>query len=264
MRDEPVLVRDAIPRYLADLGVQGRSPKTIRMYARVLAPWQGLAAAPNDLAGEDCEQLARLHRPSFVRIVYAALNGFFRYSMQQGWMRRSPMRDVEAIPPAQEKRTAGLTRDELNALWSAAAEFEQAERNKLILVLLMHGFTSSELVALRWSDLDLENKLIRSTTARGKHERTLALHPLCAQLLMSWEPKDERIIPLTGESIRLILRSLGRRARIGLVRPYQFRHTLTRSWIETFLDSDALPTRGRWAIDRQRALDHPSRLLPRE
>jgi integrase len=262
MNAVPVPVCDAVSRFLDDLiHAQQRSPRTVALYGRMLAPWRELDKPTNSLTLEDCETLIRMRRPPSSPVVCSALNGFFRYSKQMKWVQRSPMRDFEPSgqPPS---KPASLSEHELKRLWAVVTVSRRRPReNQLMLLLLMHGFTSSELVTLKWDDLDLEKGLTHSITTRGKYKRTIALHPLAVNLLMSREPVEARIFRCSSSALRDRVQRWGRQAGIPMLSPYQFRHTLTRSWIDQFQDADGLPSRARWPIDRQRALDHASKLL---
>jgi integrase len=62
-----------------------------------------------------------------------------------------------------------LTRDEVSALLRAAKKSPRhAERNHaMILIAYRHGLRASELVHLRWSDIDLERATMYCRRAKG-------------------------------------------------------------------------------------------------
>jgi integrase len=69
-----------------------------------------------------------------------------------------------------------LTRDEVAQLLRAAKKSRHGARNHaMILLAYRHGLRASELVGLRWSDLDLERGTIYCRRAKGSRS---TVHPL--------------------------------------------------------------------------------------
>jgi integrase len=76
---------------------------------------------------------------------------------------------------AQRLRTY-LTRDEVTLLLRAAKKSRHGARNHaMILLAYRHGLRASELVGLRWSDVDLERATIYCRRAKGSRS---TVHPL--------------------------------------------------------------------------------------
>jgi site-specific recombinase XerD len=79
------------------------------------------------------------------------------------------------MAPARQLRTY-LTRDEVAQLLRAAKKSRHGARNHaMILVAYRHGLRASELVQLRWSDVDLERGTIYCRRAKGSRS---SVHPL--------------------------------------------------------------------------------------
>src|SRR5215468_6119899 len=76
---------------------------------------------------------------------------------------------------AQRLRTY-LTRDEVTQLLRGAKKARHGARNHaMILLAYRHGLRASELVGLRWSDVDLERATIYCRRAKGSRS---TVHPL--------------------------------------------------------------------------------------
>jgi integrase len=79
------------------------------------------------------------------------------------------------VATAQRLRTY-LTRDEVTQLLRAAKKSRHRARNHaMILIAYRHGLRASEVVALRWSDVDLERATIYCRRAKGSRS---TVHPL--------------------------------------------------------------------------------------
>lgn len=145
-------------------------------------------------------------------------------------------------PPLKIKNSARrvreyLTSAEIDALMIAA---KQAGRHGLrdatmILVAYRHGLRVSELVSLRWSQVDLKQGLLYVT--RLKHGLS-ASHPLFGpeiralrQLKRDYPDTDyifmtERKAPMTAATFRKMIARAGAIANIGLpVHPHMLRHS---------------------------------------
>ena len=149
---------------------------------------------------------------------------------------------VAMKPPLKIKNSARRVREyltpaEIDALMIAA---KQAGRHGLrdatmILVAYRHGLRASELVSLRWSQVDLKQGLLYVT--RLKHGLS-ASHPLFGpeiralrQLKRDYPDTDylfmtERKAPITAATFRKMIARAGAIANIGFpVHPHMLRHS---------------------------------------
>src|SRR5215475_914694 len=96
--------------------------------------------------------------------------------------------DPALVPPAHEMRTVGpmrkpnakyrtrehLTEREVERLIDAAKDNRWGHRDAtMVLLAFRHGFRASELVDLRWEQVDLENAILH---VRGVKQGTPATH----------------------------------------------------------------------------------------
>ncbi len=146
--------------------------------------------------------------------------------------RKVPVRRANAAYRSREY----LSEKEVGALMSAAASIGRhgARDAALILVAYRHGLRVSELVALRWDQVDLQQGLLH--VARLKHG-IASVHPLRGPELRALRrlqrdyPEtpyvfvSERKAPLTTDAIRKIVGRAGRRAGIEFpIHPHMLRH----------------------------------------
>ena len=146
--------------------------------------------------------------------------------------RKVPVRKVNAAYRSREY----LSEMEVSALVKAAASVGRHSTRDaaLILVSYRHGLRVSELVSLRWDQVDLRQGLLHVT--RLKHG-IASVHPLRGPELRALRrlQRDypdtayvfisERKAPLTADSVRKIVGRAGRQADIEFsVHPHMLRH----------------------------------------
>lgn len=129
-----------------------------------------------------------------------------------------------------------LSENEVTALMAAAASVGRhaARDAALILIAYRHGLRVSELVSLRWDQVDLRQGLLHVT--RRKHG-IASVHPLRGPELRALRrlqrdyPEtayvfvSERKAPLTADAVCKIVRRAGREANIEFsIHPHMLRH----------------------------------------
>lgn len=99
-----------------------------------------------------------------VKKIKAAINRVFIWGVEEGLItgvRTSPVHGLE-LPKPESKMKPILTQDEIKLLMFEAYKREHPWRH-IWAVALLTGMRSGELHALKWSDIDLDNKIIRIT-----------------------------------------------------------------------------------------------------
>jgi type 1 fimbriae regulatory protein FimB/type 1 fimbriae regulatory protein FimE len=129
-----------------------------------------------------------------------------------------------------------LTEDEVDQLMNAAGRVGRHGHRDATLILLSyrHGLRVTELVSLRWEQVDLKQGLMHVN--RLKHGNP-SVHPLRGPELralrrlqrdysaMPYVFSSERKAPLTSDAIRKILGRAGKEARLPFtVHPHMLRH----------------------------------------
>jgi integrase len=135
--------------------------------------------------------------PSTVHQFHAILSAACRQAVKWGWIDRAPTDRATAPQPARKEMLVP-TPDQLSALVNAAEEIDPVLATAVALAALT-GARRGELVALRWSDIDLAAGRVviaRSmTVARGEHHigptkthaaREIALDPIGVDVLRRW------------------------------------------------------------------------------
>ncbi|MEE2057777.1 site-specific integrase [Rhodococcus artemisiae] len=152
--------------YLARLEEEGRAAATIDTYKFAAGKLEGklggvrVGEATARRVDTAIRAMSKTHGPTMARQAKTILRGALGLAVLAGALDSNPVRDVSPIksktPPAGAR---ALTADELRALLIALDDSEYCKANDLvdpITLLIATGLRRSELLALRWADVDDE------------------------------------------------------------------------------------------------------------
>jgi site-specific recombinase XerD len=180
------------------LEAANHSDKTIRIYDYSVAAFGDFLAAkgmPTDLTNvtrEHVEEfiidLQKRAAPGTVETRYRGLRQFFKWALEEGEIKRSPMERIKR-PAVPEPETPFLNEDQIKKLFAACKGegFEERRDYAIIRLLLETGMRRSELANLRYaededSDLDLDHRLAY-VMGKGRRPRAVSFGPKAAQAL---------------------------------------------------------------------------------
>ena len=241
------------------LAAGNKSPNTIKAYReavdrfdRFLAA-KGMPRAVANIRREHVEafitdQLERL-RPASAANRYRSLQQFFRWLVDEGELRESPMARMHP-PTIPETPPPVIREDQLDALIKATAgsRFDERRDKAIILILLDTGIRLAEIAGLRYEDVEIPRAPATTTlkvVGKGRRPRTVALGRDAASALQ-WYVKVRASHPSNREPWlwlglkgRLgstgIAQMLKRRAReAGIppgLHPHLFRHTFAHMYL---------------------------------
>lgn len=183
---------ELVEAFLADLQVKGRTVGTLDKYRSNLT---SCAKACGWLVLRDltprsfCEWRAHsdLSRKS-VNDTLSALNTFCRWLVFQRHLSENPLAHVERVDT---RGTANQFRRSLSpAELAAVIAAAPASRRVVYLTAAYTGLRRKELRSLRWSDVVLDNSLlrVRAVTAKNRKEAVLPLHPDLVAALREYRP----------------------------------------------------------------------------
>lgn len=189
-------LRSVIREFL-DTG--GHARATRANYDRAVAriPDRVLAAPATRLTVRDVDQLIRAvadrHGPHAATQLYALLSGAFTNARRLGWVRDHPVRDAWR-PTITRRQSTTPTVAEARRIIAAGADAEQKLWLRLALVL---GRRRSEILALRWSDIDLCARTVRVQRAleldrtvkqtKTGDQADIAVDVATARAIASWQ-----------------------------------------------------------------------------
>ena len=160
--------------YLAHV-VSGKRPRTqVERRRHLNRDWAFLAKkSANEIGRREIAaqllKLSRQHGPVAANRSRATLHALFVWTIQQGFVDVNPV--VGTVAPTKEQtRDRVLTRDELIAVWQATAD--PGDYNRIVRLLILTGQRREEIAGLRWSEIDLDARLISLSVERTKNKRS--------------------------------------------------------------------------------------------
>jgi integrase/recombinase XerC len=209
-----------IDGFLQALAVlKGASPHTVKAYAEDLHQFavfadskevSDSAAVTPSLLRAYLQQMqqARLSRASRARKT-ASLRSFFSYLVRQEILPLSPAVDLRA--PKQEQRLPKFLRgDEIDALMAAPDSSPLGLRDRALLeTFYASGMRAAELVALKVSDIDFEDAVVR-VTGKGDKQRITLLGRQSTEALRTYLQQGRpALVPVLQDSPALFLNRYG-------------------------------------------------------
>lgn len=187
-------IGDLIDSWVRDLTAANLSPRTIRSYhdsAHLLADYlarQGMPTGVADITREHVgefvnDQLARW-KPTTAAIRFASLRVFFRWLVEEGEVRESPMARMRK-PKLPEHLAPIPSREDLERLLRdcEGPSFEDRRDMAIVRVFLSTGARLAEVAGMRWTpadpttnDVDLDQRVVR-VMGKGRRERVSYLTP---------------------------------------------------------------------------------------
>lgn len=128
-----------------------------------------------------------------IRNRFSALQGFFRYTMSQGWVQQHPCADL-VLPKPPRKLPVYLSVQQMKDLLQAPLSLQTngristrvAWQDRAILELCYGGgFRISEVIQLTWADIDLHEGVVR-VIGKGNKERWCLVGRLCVHALQQY------------------------------------------------------------------------------
>lgn len=250
--------RDLVREFLTSLRVErGLSANTIEAYRRDL---EQAAAWARRERGRDLPSLSREDVRDFLREMkergydaksiarsMTTLRNFFKFLILDGVLKTDPTAGLDT-PRSWQMLPKFLTVEEVNLL------LEQPDvtrdigiRDRAILeVLYATGLRASELVALKLTDVDVDQGIV-ICLGKGSKERLVPLGRSALEWIMRYLPVRQRwlgqrtsawlfISPrgraLTRQALWKIVARYGRAAGLGRVMPHMLRHTFATHLLE--------------------------------
>ncbi|HEU5182539.1 MAG TPA: site-specific integrase [Candidatus Polarisedimenticolia bacterium] len=170
----------------------------------------------------------------------ALLSGIFSFAIRRGYYAGdNPCRKVKPFPES-PGRDRYLTPEEAEALVGAASP-----RLRPILITALHtGGRLSEVLSLRWTDLDFIHGIVyfdRSSTKSGR-QREVPMTPELAGVLEAWRGRrrragqtEEYVFTYRGKRVRGVRRSFARAREAAGLGPEVGFHTLRHTFASWYV-----------------------------
>ncbi|MCK2070719.1 tyrosine-type recombinase/integrase [Aeromonas caviae] len=128
--------------------------------------------------------------PATINKTKACLSSFFKWFNKQHLTRHNPCREI-AAEPENNARKRFLSDDEMRRLLDACERSTWERLYLLVHMALVTGARRSELLGLRWSDLDFQSKTATLHLTKNGETRSLALTTALIEELMQWREIGE-------------------------------------------------------------------------
>lgn len=126
----------------------------------------------------------KARKPATINRMRATLSALFKYAMQEGYIKTNPVHGI-AQRPEHNQRNRYLTPDEMERLLKAAKDCVWDRMYLLIVLAISTGARKSELLALRWQDIDFDKREAILHTTKNGQPRILTFPPPAMKALLS-------------------------------------------------------------------------------
>ncbi|MBO6267242.1 MAG: site-specific integrase, partial [Synergistaceae bacterium] len=202
----------------------------------------------------------RKNSPNTIRGKLSAFKSLTAWGKEKGIIRKDPFFAIR-LPARETSRFIPPTNEEISAILRHATPHLQ----RVIIIGLFTGarIGPSELLSLRWQDIDFKNMVLHMPAARkGQHEkfREIPIREGLLPWLRIWQEHDrnlttEHVINYDGRSVSSIgsgwRHALRRAGILRRIRPYDLRHAFATNALEAGADIGAVAAiMGHRNIDR--------------
>lgn len=174
--------------------------------------------------------------------IYRSIKTFFRWTEREGYLTSNPMNRLR--PPKTPKQIVRrLSEAQLEALLEEIQQTKEPARNlALILLLVDSGLRRGEAITLRTADVHLNEHYI-FVKGKGEKEREIPIGEITCEAIARWihtRPNcNSKFLfvknsgkPLTGETIRSVLRRIRQRLQLERLYPHLLRHTFSKLYLK--------------------------------
>ena len=234
----------AFDSFLLDAEARRLKPATIRFYRQQIQPFidslstQGVITPEGIKAQHIRRHMVAMQRKGLadasVHASARAIRAFCNFMVREELLEKSPMRKVQ-MPKMEQRILPAFTPEDVQRLLAVCNH----ERDKaIVLCLLDTGCRASEFIALNVGDVDIHSGKVVVLQGKGGKQRVTFLVAKARKALLKYfmarggMQEDGPLWPglnsdkrLTDSGLRLLLRRLGRRAKVDHCHPHTFRRT---------------------------------------
>lgn len=246
---------NTLQAFLENLLLEKRlSPATVKAYERCLIRWAEFSPEPLLPTHKEMQQFlmdqAEKHHlaPTSLRLFRASLQSFCKYLMKSGQMDHNPAQGLVA-PKVPHRLPVFLDQKSVPEPAKVELENERRQRQALLFELLYgSGLRISEANALRWSDIEWDQKQLRVSAGKGNKSRIVPLTQICMQHLADY-PKVSQWVFAHGDrpfSVRTLQKDvkeyLQEQGWEGKAHPHMLRHSFATHLLENGADLLSIKT----------------------
>lgn len=143
----------------------------------------------------------------------------------------NPFKQVRK-PRVSNRRERRLQVGEWDALMREAARCGNPLMPVVLTLALETGMRRGELLSLRWCNVNLQRCTVMLPMTKNGCARTVPLTPLAVTTLCRLSPTDDRVLPISGNAVRLAWEKLRLRAGVSDLRFHDLRHEAISRFVE--------------------------------
>lgn len=192
--------------YEYSLYMKGFSPTTIKRYKYVINFYCRFARIKlfSEVTGSNITDLflkGRTERKwssnTFI-VFYKSLKVFFAWCLKEGYLQSNPVAEI-VKPKLQQKLPVKLTQQETVKLLEIVKHYPWEHRflrvrnHAIFSTFVFAGLRLKELLNLRFSDIDLENKTIFINQGKGNKDRVIPINSTLADTLQEYLNERKRL-----------------------------------------------------------------------
>ena len=147
----------------------------------------------------------------------------------------NPVHQVK-LPLASNPRERRATADELERLLAACEATSRRWLQAIIQLAVETGMRRSELLAMRWDDVDLGARTVFLRSTKNGHPRTVPLSPRALEIIRSTPRVGSTVFIVSANALRLAWERLRRRAGVSGLRFHDLRHEAVSRFFEKGLN----------------------------
>lgn len=143
----------------------------------------------------------------------------------------NPIKDIE-FPKGSTSRTRRLVSDEKERLIIAASSQRNIFIASIIEFAIETGMRRSEILKLRWCDIDLENGFAYLYDTKNSEDRKVPLTTRCKEIIQKVPQSEARVFPISTNCLRLAWDRARKKAGITDLRLHDLRHEAVSRFFE--------------------------------
>ena len=181
-------------------GLKSRASDKSR-YEKYIKPALG-DKEPMEIEQLDVERLKRVSlagkSPQTVKLTLSLLRRLIRYGMKTAGISGPPFSFDEFMPTVNNEVIETLTDSQMKKLLTVLRETDDIQIGHMMLLALYTGMRKSELMKLRWADVDLDSGFIRLRDTKGKRDMTIPLNRSARDILEGHPRQGEHVFTHRG------------------------------------------------------------------
>jgi integrase len=136
------------------------------------------------------------------------------------------------LPPPHKSRKRRLVGDEKERILAAALSQRNIYIASIIEFAIETGMRRSEILKLRWFDVDLENGFASLYDTKNGEDRRVPLTRRCIEVLQTVPHSNEQVFPISATCLRLAWNRARKKACITNLRFHDLRHEAVSRFFE--------------------------------